>query len=266
MLQNTELEIFDVIHESSYKVPKASVAYGKYKGSEVIVKTGGEELARELDILRNIDDTRIPAVIDFGSNADGTNRLVLNKLPGTPLDQYIHLQPDWHSDRLGRQEAIRIVMGLSACFSVLKKAGFLYRDLNFGHILVDDEMISLVDHEWDISLSATGSGTVDSLAGTWETMAPEEYTVGNSINEASNIYTLGSVLLQLISGKSPFYISKDDEPDAEKRRDATLHLMEIFPGVNTGDAKLDEIVNTSLQWDPADRYKSIEDFRNAVSS
>lgn len=265
MLQNSDLEILDVIHESAYKVPKASVAYGKYKGMEVIVKTGGDELVREADTLRQIDDTRIPAVIGFESSTE-SSRLILTKLPGTPLDQYIDLQPDWHSDRLGRQKAIRIVMGLSACFSALKNAGFLYRDLNLGHILVSGEMVSLVDHEWDIPISATGSGVVDSLAGTWETMAPEEYMVGNSITETSNVYTLGSVLLQLISGESPFYIPKENEPDDEKRRAATLQLMEIFPGVITGDTKLDEVINTSLQWSASSRYKSIDDFRNAVLS
>lgn len=266
MLENTELEITDVIHESAYKIPKASVAYGNYKGAEVIVKTGGEELARESDILRNIDDTRIPAVIDFRSNPDGTNRLILNKLTGTPLDQYIRLQPDWRSNPLDKHEAIRIVMGLSACFSALKNAGFLYRDLNLGHILVGSDTVGLVDHEWDIAISATGSGVVDSLAGTWETMAPEEYMIGNSITETSNVYTLGSVLLQLISGKSPFYIPKENEPDDEKRRAATLQLMEIFPGVNTGEAKLDEVINTSLQWSSIERYKSVDDFRNALSA
>ena len=266
MRVNNNLRISDIIHESAYKVPKASVARGTYKGVEVIVKTGGDELAREAGILRTIDDARIPAVVDFESHAGETSMMILNRLPGTPLDQYIHLQPDWRSDPLDKHEAIRIVIGLSACFSALKNAGFLYRDLNLGHVLVDGETVNLVDHEWDILLSDTGNGIVDSLAGTWETMAPEEYTVGNTLNEASNVYTLGTVLLQLVSGRSPFHVSKDDEPDAETRRIATLQLMRTFPGVDTGDAKLDEVINTSLQWHRVDRYNSIDDFRTAVSS
>ncbi len=266
MIEINELKISDVIHESDYKVPKASVAHGVYRGTEVIVKTGGDELVREAGVLRNIDDSRIPTVIDVESGADDITMLILNKLPGTQLGQYIHLQSDWRSDPLDRPEAIRIVLGLSACFSALMSAGFLYRDLNLGHILVDNKTVSLVDHEWNVPLSDTGSGIVDSLAGTWETMAPEEYAVGNSITEASNVYTLGAVLLQLVSGRSPFYIPKDDEPDAGKRRAATLQLMKVFPGVNTADAKLNQVINTSLQWNPADRYTSIEDFRNAVLS
>ncbi|HSH18104.1 MAG TPA: hypothetical protein VK978_01850 [Candidatus Saccharimonadales bacterium] len=40
-----------------------------------------------------------------------------------------------------------------------------------------------------------GTGVVDTATGTWETMAPEEFSPGNAMSEAANTYTLGVLLL-----------------------------------------------------------------------
>jgi len=266
MLENNDLKILDTIHESSYKVPRSLVSHGEYLGSEVIVKQGGEGLSREADILRTIDDPRIPKVIEYQELLDGVQVLILNKLQGTPLDQLIQLQADWSSSPIGLPRVIEIVEGLTGCFTALKNAGYLYRDLNLGHILVDGDQVNLVDHEWDVRLDQSNKARADNAAGTWETMAPEEYEVGNDMSEASNIYTLGTVLLQLVTGRSPFYISKADISEAELRRMATLELMKSFSGVKTGNDHLDTVINMSLDFNPEERFQSLEDFSRALAS
>ena len=263
MFEDNKLKILDTIHESFYKVPKASVSLGEYLGSEVIVKQGGKGLAREANILREIDGPHIPKVIEHYERSKDDHVLVLNKLSGMPLDALIQLQPDWSSSPIDSRRAIKIVQGLASCFTTLKNAGFLYRDLNLGHILVDGDEVGLVDHEWDVRLTNLDRATVDSLAGTWETMAPEEYEIGDDMTESSGVFTLGTVLLQLVSGRSPFYISSEDEPDAKLRRTATLKLMEAFDGIKTGDEQLDSVINKSLQFDPSNRFQSIEEFTTA---
>jgi serine/threonine protein kinase len=159
---------------------------------------------------------------------------------------------------------IRIVDGLALCFEALHKAGYLYRDLNLDHVMVGESGIGLVDYEWCVKLDTSGSGHVDSRAGTWETMAPEEFEMGNVITSTSNIYTLGTVLLQLATRRNPFFVSPVEIPDFESQRLRAKELHQQLPGIHTADLKIDRILKQALQPTPGDRYQFVEEFRNAL--
>jgi len=254
----------ETIHEPTYKSPHTVTYYGEYEGVPVVVKQAAGNLAREASILNDINYSGIPNVVDYLVQDNTTHLLILERLPGTALSTRIKLTDDWHSVPMQEIESVAIVDRLAVCFTALKNAGYIYRDLNFGHILTNQHDTSLVDHEWDVKLDANGVGIVDSLAGTWETMAPEEYEVNNVINEATTVFTLGTVLLQLLTGVSPFYIDPQEIPDENKRRNATLQRMQSFTGVTILRSDMNKILNKALHPDASQRYQEIEEFRNQL--
>jgi eukaryotic-like serine/threonine-protein kinase len=257
------LQLGAAIHQAAHKPESHATFEGVYEGLPVIIKRGDTRLRREEGVLRAVNSDGIPKVAGY-FEADGQDLLVMESIPGVPLSQYVELEDNWHSRRLSIRESIRIVDGLALCFNALHNAGYLYRDLDLAHVLVGTSRIGLVDHEWDVKLSEAGAGVVDSRAGTWETMAPEEFIVGNNMTPASNTYTLGVALLQLATGENPFFVAPEAFHTSESQREQAKELHELLPRIYTGSPSVDHILDRALQPEPSDRYQSIPEFREAL--
>lgn len=250
----------EVIHEPEYKSLGAKTFYAVYEDQDVVVKMADSNLSREANILQSIDSNHIPKVIKHIADDPNSHLLILERLPGESLVNRIGLTEDWHSTPVTANEAVRIVDGLADCFQELIKSGYLYRDLNLGHILVADS-ISLVDHEWNVLINDAGNAIVDAPAGTWETMAPEEFVVGQTMTESSNVYTCGAVLLQLLTGRNHLHILKADIPDEGARRQATLDRINRHENIEMSNERLATFISTALHPDPNNRHQSIEQFK-----
>jgi len=265
------LQLGRQIYKPHYKTDNAATFEATYDGQPVIAKRGDEHLRREAGILQAVERanngiaTGIPKCIAYLEDTKQNHFLVMERLPGMPLIELIGLSEEWESRPLPPAEATRITDGLATCFAALHRADYLYRDLILGHILVDHARISLVDCEWSVLMDPkTHIAQVDNRAGTWETMAPEEFEVGNIMTPTSNTYTLGIVLLQLLTGRNPFYITKESIPDADQRRHATQQLQQTLPKIATRNPSFDQIIIQALQPEPARRYQTVADFQQAL--
>lgn len=266
MLDPEKLQINHLISSSSYK-KDATISMGEYEGSPVIIKQGGEELLREATILKKISHPSFPSVVEH-IQTETSQTLILQYLEGRPLDDFIELgstEKPWESRVIPLEDTYKIIHGLASSFEVLKNAGYLYRDLNLNHVILGVSTSGLVDVEWSVPIDENGLAIVDSEAGTWETMAPEEFQVGNQISEASTVYTLGVVLVQLLTGRNPFYIPKETIPDTTLRRQATYELHAKIPRLEIHSSQLSKLVHTCLDPSPSNRYRSIELFKYELS-
>jgi serine/threonine protein kinase len=260
-----ELQLGEVLYQTPDKPASSAILAGTYAGQFAIFKRGdSNHLRREEAILRTAHFEGIPSVLDYIEDGEH-DFLVMERLAGTHLSKYIGLDSSWHSRELEIEEALCIVDGLALCFDALHKVGYLYRDLNLDHVIVNETKVGLVDHEWCVLADKAGWGRVDSRAGTWETMAHEEFRVGNRITRASNTYTLGVVLLQLTTRINPFFISAAEAPNVEIGRINTRSLHERLPDIQTTNIALDSMLNVALQPTPNRRYQSVTEFREALS-
>jgi len=157
MIFPKELRIDRVIRQASHKPASYATLEGTYAGQPVIVKRGGSQLRYEEAVLRAASFVGIPKVIDYLEN-DENDYLLMERLVGIPLSQYIDLDNMWHSKIVDTKDVIRITNVLALCFSALHEANYLYRDLSFGHVLVSDARIGLVDYEWCIHADKSGWG------------------------------------------------------------------------------------------------------------
>jgi serine/threonine protein kinase len=97
-------------------------------------------------------------------------------------------------------------------------------------------------------------------------MAYEEFRVGNRMTHASNTYTLGVVLLQLVTGNSPFFISANEVSNSEVGRVNTRDLHKELPNIKTGNIALDNVLKEALQPAPSKRFQTIKEFLEALSA
>jgi eukaryotic-like serine/threonine-protein kinase len=161
-------------------------------------------LAREARVAASLDHPCSVAVLDFGEDA-GTLYLVMELVAGESLRA-----------RIGRggvplEDAISIVCQVAAALAAAHRIRLVHRDIKPENIILSDAgtrakvvdfgLAFIVDPD---SPDPLGRVTVDgSVAGTPAYMSPEQVRSG-SIGPPSDVYSLGCVLYELISGRPPF--------------------------------------------------------------
>src|SRR5215211_3169751 len=156
-----------------------------------------ERFRREARAASRLRHPNILTVYDFGE-ADGIAYMVTELLPGGTL-----------ADRLGKPlpltEVLHVLRGIGAALDVAHDAGLIHRDVKPSNILFtrDGEPV-LADFGIARLVEAQDSLTVQgTLIGTPHYMAPEMAS-GGDVGRASDLYSLGVVLYEMLAGEPPF--------------------------------------------------------------
>jgi len=224
---------------------------------------------REARMASAIEHPNVCAIYEVGED-DGEAFIVMQYVPGQSLDKLIAKGPA--SLQLLLSVGIQIADGLSAAHSL----GIFHRDLKPANVVLTDgglakildfglaRRISLEEAEFDPAKSSRratdpATATYTARGGTIAYMAPEQFVTGQS-SVQSDLWALGVILYELASGRHPFA-----RPDAEEFQSirAIQYLdpqpLEVLPELNSLIFKL-------LQKNPAERYSSAADVREALKT
>ncbi len=251
---------------------------------------------QERQTLAGLDHPNVAKLLDGGATADGSPYLVLEFIDGKPIHQFC--------DERGLPVKDRLQLFRTVCLAVqaAHRNLVVHRDLKPGNILVTgDGTPKLLD--FGISKILTGEGasqpeTVTDLTQRYMTpqYASPEQIRGEPITTASDVYSLGVVLYELLTGRRPYDVSSESRQQAERlicevdpaRPSAAVGVVgEITRSHGTkqtitpesvsrtrdttpdklrrrlqGD--LDTIVLTAMHKDPARRYASVEHLSDDV--
>lgn len=258
----SRLHLGEKLYQSPFR-ETSNVFDAQVDDESVIVKRRTGIMERELHILESLDHPLFPRVKAYFQQ-DDTYNLVLEKKRGVPLNQWIHLDGNWQSDILSVQEGVRMIRELALGLIALRNSDYYYRDFNLGHILVDDSVTALVDHEADVRIEADGSARVDSYIGTWETMAPEEFIPGDKMVEASTTYSLAVILHQLTHGRSLFHIPYIEGKTADEMREMSRESHSRTPSPDNFTHH-PHLFARALQADSSRRYQTLEEFLSDIN-
>ena len=187
-----------------------------------------ERFKSEKRMLAALDHPNIARILDGGSTDEGLPYLVMDFINGRPIDQYCR-----EHDRSQRQR-LELFQTLCCAVQYVHQHLMVHADLKCSNILVtDDGSVRLLDFGVSELIQAPSQHAL--LAFTPEYASPEQLR-GDVVSTASDVYSLGVVLHQLLTGELP---------------GADVRLIE----------DLHAIVRTALQKDPAQRYSSVEQFR-----
>jgi len=220
-----------------------------------------QRLAVERDILAALEHPHIARLYDAGVDTDGQPYLALEYVEGEPIDAYC------------RSHALsvdaRLALFLQVARAVVHAHGklVLHRDLKPGNILVTaDGQARLLDFGIAKLLQADlpGDGALTQVAGralTPDYAAPEQI-LGQPMTVASDVYSLGVVLFELLAGQRPYRLAQGSPAAlADSIRAVRLRppsAMAADPKSRrrlTGD--LDTIVLKALKAEPAERYSTM---------
>lgn len=215
----------------------------------------GERFKREAFALSKITHRNIVRIYAFGISSDLTSYLVMEKLDGAALSQILVTQ--------GMQTAefaLRTALAVAEALSEAHGIGIIHRDLKPSNIVItEDGTAKVIDFGLctvaDLSGAASQSLTKDGFTvGSLQYMSPE-LCRGLPVSASSDIYALGVVLYEMITGKLLVEGVETTELLAKQMNQPVPSLAKDYPFLPHAD-KLDALLKRCLAKDSRDRFES----------
>jgi len=224
--------------------------------------------AREARAAVRLKSQHVARVIDVGTLGNGVPYLVMEYLEGSDLATVIE-------ERGGLPIATAVSHLLQICEAVAEAhgLGIVHRDLKPRNVFVTtgvDGKPLLKVLDFGISkIVHTGGTTGDDLKLTKTTdvmgspsyMSPEQMRAARDADERSDIWALGVILFESITGRLPWEATTVTELGAMVLRDAPPLMRDLRPDI---PPDLEQIVFTCLEKDPARRFASVEELAHAL--
>ena len=210
---------------------------------------------REASNASQIEDLHVARVYDFGETTDGVVFLAMEYVQGTTLRRIIETEGPL-APRRAAELVRQIAAGLDAAHHLPKP--LIHRDLKPDNVLVATspngrERVKVVDFGIakafgadDRSLTQTGF-----VVGTPEFMSPEQL-LGEPLDARSDVYALGLVAYQCLTGTLPFQMTTPGRALMARLTDSPRQLLEQAPG-HAWPASVQAAFDTVLARDRADR-------------
>jgi serine/threonine-protein kinase len=198
----------------------------------------------------------IVAIYDTCSE-DGTEAIVMELVRGRTLRAYL----DDHGP-LVPAEAVHIVSEAADALSVAHRAGIVHRDVKPANILIRDDGQVLVT---DFGIAKLRSQPADlthtgMMIGSVRYLSPEQVE-GVDVDARTDVYALGIVLFECLTGRVPFQADTDAATALARLRQAPPRPRQLRPEITPG---LEAVVLRALARDLAQRYPSTDDLRAAL--
>ena len=238
-------EVFEVQHEML-----ARKAAFKVLHSEHLLRKGlAERMLHEGRLLGYFQHPNIVEALDMGVLTDGRPYIVLELLEGNDLRAELSRMGTF-SIPAALNVALDVLRGLSA----LHDANVVHRDIKLENLFsCADGHIEILDLGAAACLDEAATERAPSL-GTPRTMAPEQYE-GKLVDERADLYALGVVLYELLTGRGPF----DDVSGVAALRFAHCHRRPVAPSRVAPQyipPEIDALVLRALAKSPDDRFVS----------
>lgn len=199
---------------------------------------------REAALLACVSHPRLPQIHEVGQTR-GRPYLVMDLVEGQKLSNILA------SKRLTEQATITLALDITGALSAVHRAGLVHRDVKPDNIIVNPQGLAwLVDFEF-VTRQATTVG--EAVAGTLLYSAPEQSGVLNRpIDGRSDLYSLGAVLFECLTGAPPFNPRDIGELLRAHATSTPPDPRSLAPDISE---RLSSIIQKLLAKDPDDRYQ-----------
>lgn len=205
---------------------------------------------REMLASTELVHPNIVTVYDAGQEGE-TQFLVMEYVKGMDLKRYIQTQYPIPYDRI-----VDIMQQILSAVTLAHQHRIIHRDLKPQNILIDESgTVKITDFGIAVALSETSITQTNSMLGSVHYLSPEQAR-GSMATNQSDIYAIGIILYEMLTGKVPF--------DGESAVTIALkHFQEEIPSVRLYDRhvpqSLENVVLKATAKDPIDRYQSAEE-------
>ena len=216
----------------------------QYAGNEEFL----ERFRREAKSAASLSHPHIVPVFDWGESEDGTYYMIMEYLLSGTLKDHI-LQ----RGTLPPQTVVEVSLQIAAALRAAHKRGIIHRDIKPRNILITDSgHIKVTDFGIARAAEATTVSDLGDILGSVKYMSPEQ-AMGERVGPASDLYSLGVVLYEMLTARVPFEVETPWDVAVKHGGGPPPRPREVNPEVPEG---LDALVMRLLATHPEDRYAS----------
>jgi serine/threonine protein kinase len=214
-----------------------------------------QRFLREAQAAASLQHPNVVTIYDLGET-DGHLYIAMEFVYGADLERLMELK-----ESLTLQAKLDIIADVLTGLSYAHRKGVVHRDIKPANIRVGDDGRSKIMDFGVAHLMSSNMTRTGLVLGTPSYMAPEQVMSGN-ITACTDLYAVGTVLYQLVTGKKPFEAPTLQGLFYKIVTEAPRPITELVPGL---PAKLDRIVRKAMAKDPADRYSDALQMANDIS-
>jgi len=240
------------------------VLHARFAGRDDLVA----RFRREARAMSQLSHPNTARVYKFGQLADGSAYFVMDYMEGRNLAHTVREQGPMEADR-----AIQIMLQVCGALEEAHRAGIIHRDLKPENIFLtqqagNSDFPKVLDFGLaKVSEKQMGRGSMmltqqGMVFGTPEFMSPEQ-TQGDTLDRRSDIYSLGLILYELLTGKLPFDATKPIEIMRAHVQEPPLPLNGRVPGRNFSP-QLGDAIAKALEKKRDNRYATALEFADSL--
>ena len=215
-------------------------------------KESEKRFISEAKAASSFDHPNICTIHDINKTEDNQFYIVMGYYKGETLKKKLESRP------LQINTAITYAVQIAAGLGRAHEAGIVHRDIKPENIIITDrDEVKILDFGLAKTSGDPSITKLGSTVGTVSYMSPEQ-TKGENVDQRTDIWSLGVVLYQMLSGSLPFKGDYDQ---------AIIYsiLNEDPPLLNAIPENLEKILNKALQKNPKERYNSADEFADDLS-
>jgi tetratricopeptide (TPR) repeat protein/tRNA A-37 threonylcarbamoyl transferase component Bud32 len=227
-----------------------------------------ERFKREIQLARRVTHPNVCRIFDVSHHREGGGAIFLTMelLPGETLAQRLH-----RAGPMTPEEALPIARQITEALHAAHQAGVIHRDLKPGNIVLADNRgapravvtdfgLARLDAEGPAGQALTLTAAA-AVVGTPAYLAPEQVE-GSEITPAVDVYALGVVLYEMLTGKVPFLGDNALSTAVKRLREAPVPPRVHSPGL---DPRWDAAILRCLEREPKDRFANVLDVFQTLS-
>ncbi len=242
--------VYKAIHEQIGQIVAVKTLHPQYAKD----KDFRERFKREALVQAKLHHPNVVNILNYIEDEDGNINIVMEYVNGGSLEDKMS------KGKLNLEDSVSIIVQVLNALSYMHSNGIIHRDIKPSNIMFSNGFVKVSDFGIAKPVEDKGLTRTGVLMGTVWYMAPEIIR-GEPASFQSDIYAVGVILYQMLTGRSPFFGKTDFEIMKSHLEKEPPNPRDLNPQLPEG---IEDIIKKALAKELDKRYKTAEDFKRAI--